>query len=139
MIIKRVRIDNFTRGFLTAALFNETDNSDPSGGDPLDSNYDLYDFSMKSLKKAVQICNKFKEDNADLLAKADYSDLSTRFPEYTEDDCAGHDLWFSSNGHGVGFFDRGFTETTGDALQEAARAIGGFDVVIGDNGLLYLE
>lgn len=139
MIIKRVRVDNLTRGFLTAALFTETDNSDPSGGDHLDKNYEIYDFSMKSLKKAVQICNKFREEFGELLAKADYSGLAARFPEYTEDDCAGHDLWFEISGSGVGFRDRGFPDEIGDALSKAADTIRHYDVSIGDNGLLYLE
>src|SRR5208282_4942052 len=34
-------IDKFTQAYIVAALWSSNDNSDPSGGEPLDSNYDI--------------------------------------------------------------------------------------------------
>jgi hypothetical protein len=62
-------------------------------------------------------CRSFQEANAELLAKAG------------DEEQNGRDFWFSRNGHGVGFFDRGYPDEIGDALQDAARAFGEHDLV----------
>jgi len=47
----------------------------------------------------------------------------------------GHDFWLTRNGHGAGFWDRGFAR--GDDLTEAAKTFGPVDVVMDDDGMLY--
>lgn len=39
----------------------------------------------------------------------------------------GNDFWYTRNGHGVGFWDRGY-EQTGDRLTEAAHKFGAHDL-----------
>ena len=54
---------------------------------------------------------------------------------------AGRDLWYTRNGHGVGFWDRD-DDVYGphaDALCEVARAMGSVDLYRGDDGKLYLS
>lgn len=54
---------------------------------------------------------------------------------------AGRDLWFTRNGHGVGFWDREVLkpEQIGQRLTDAARAFGPADVYLGDDGLLHID
>lgn len=51
----------------------------------------------------------------------------------------GHNLWLSRNGHGTGFWDRGFHH--GDFLDERAKRMGTCDLYLSDqiDGILYLE
>jgi len=45
----------------------------------------------------------------------------------------GHDLWLTRNGHGVGFWDRGYDLAIGDALTRAAHLAGARDLYLGDD------
>lgn len=48
---------------------------------------------------------------------------------------AGHDFWFTRNGHGVGFWDGDWKETPyEDVFSEGARAYGPFDTYLTDDG-----
>ena len=51
----------------------------------------------------------------------------------------GHNLWLSRNGHGVGFWDRGFVH--GDFLHARAERMETCDIYLSDqiDGILYLE
>lgn len=49
----------------------------------------------------------------------------------------GHDFWFTRNGHGTGFWDRGYSEI-GERLSKASKVYCGVDVYTGDDGLTYL-
>jgi hypothetical protein len=122
--------DQFTDGYLTAALWSSNDNSDPSGGEPLDSNYSIKDLSPSSLAAMERDCAKFQSENADLLQQA--------YEKDGQDDASqGHDFWLTRNGHGAGFWDGDYPQT-GDALTEAAKAYGEQDIYVGDNGWLYV-
>lgn len=56
--------------------------------------------------------------------------------ELPEDDTQnGHDFWLSRNGHGAGFWDRGYEN--GDALHAAAKTFGECDLYVGDDGKIY--
>jgi hypothetical protein len=45
----------------------------------------------------------------------------------------GHDLWLSRNGHGAGFFDRGYDDEVEEMLMSSAKKLGGVDLYINDN------
>jgi hypothetical protein len=49
----------------------------------------------------------------------------------------GHDIWLSRNLHGAGFFDRGYDDDIEKRLMDSAHKIGGVDIYLGDDGLLY--
>ena len=93
--IMRIELEKFLTGYLKAALFSTTDESSDSGGEPLDKNYTVNDFSFTALEIAKKDCKAFQEANA-----ADLADI----------DCeqAGHDFWLTRNRHGTGFWDRGY-------------------------------
>jgi hypothetical protein len=49
---------------------------------------------------------------------------------------AGHDFWLSRNGHGTGFWDRGFG-AVGDSLDAHAETFGTFDLYLGDDDMVH--
>jgi len=76
-----------------------------------------------------QDCADFQEQNEKLLAEAyDHEKYDASY--------AGHDLWLSRNGHGAGYFDRNLGDV-GERLQDAARALGNFDLYVGDDGKIH--
>ena len=75
------------------------------------------------LKDAVRACSAFSEAHAELLSKAG---------GYAQN---GADFWYSRNGHGVGFWDRGYPDEVRDGLHAAAKACGEHDLMAEDFGL----
>lgn len=104
-------LDDFTQGYIRAALWSSNDESNESGGEPLDSNYDESDLTHEALDKMIRDCLNFQKENAELLAQAG------------EDGQNGHDFWLTRNRHGAGFWDRGY-DKVGDKLTDAAHAYG---------------
>jgi hypothetical protein len=127
-------LDAFTRAYLECLLWAETDNADESGGEPLDRNYDFYDFDPGSLDKAVEDCRRFQEENAADLALYNH-------PQWSAAELGGHDFWLTRNGHGAGFWDRTECLPKGarDRLTAAAKKYGEIYVYVGDDGNIYIE
>jgi hypothetical protein len=125
-----MELDEFTKGYIVCALWSSTDNSRDDGGDPLDENYDIDDIVPESLADIIETCKGFQQANAELLKQ--YVKLGRPM------DHAGHDFWLTRNGHGAGFWDRGFGEV-GDKLSAAADVYNGSDVTVGDDGKLYFS
>lgn len=120
----------FVRGYLECALWSSNDESDDSGGEPMDVNYDLNDIAPETLEQAIKDCLEF-------IKKYEY--LFCPLPEY---DQAGHDFWLTRNGHGSGFWDR--AEIYGDSAADTLASKCGWktefpaiDLYIGDDGLIY--
>jgi hypothetical protein len=124
----RVRMDNFTRAYIEAAIWS----SDDEHAEALDRNYDIEDFAPETLAKIVKDCEQFQSDNRELIDSADYQTC------YPRDEMAGHDFWLTRNHHGAGFWDRGLGEI-GQKLTKAAHAFGECDIYVGDDGKLYLS
>lgn len=116
------KLDHFTRAYVETALWSSTDNSDDSGGEPLDKNYSVSDISEETLDQMIADCADFQERYGELFEG--------------ESEQAGHDFWLSRNGHGAGFFDGDWPEN-GDKLQEAAESYGEFDLYVGDDGEIH--
>jgi len=49
---------------------------------------------------------------------------------------AGHDFWFTRNGHGVGFWE-GHWPVYGDILDKGSKNYGEFQTYLGDDGKIY--
>jgi hypothetical protein len=111
------RLDSFTEGYIDAALWSTSDNSDPSGGEPLDKNYGAMDLSMKALDRMIADCARFQAQNAELLAPFDSAH-------------AGHDFWLTRNRHGAGYWDGDYPEPEASQLTEAARRFGEVDLYV---------
>lgn len=107
----------FLNAYLECALWSsismDTD-------EPLDADYNADDFDAESLAKAKQDCDDFIEANRkDLEAVGDSSQH-------------GHDFWLTRNGHGAGFWDKGYGDI-GTRLTEASKVYGESTIIEGDN------
>jgi very-short-patch-repair endonuclease len=122
-------LDEFTRAYVIAALWSSTDESDPSGGKPMDEKYTIRDIAPETLAKMAEDCRNFQ---------AQHGIPHYGHGQYTDEELAGHDFWLTRNGHGAGFWDR---DELGEADREkytnAAHAFGSFDLYVGDDGKIY--
>lgn len=129
----------FVASYVEAMLFSTNDESDESGGKPLDRNYTAGDFTPAAMLRIRVDCRKFLRANeADIrsatrpYARFDYSAIEN----------AGHDFWFSRMGHGCGFWDGDWSEPEATRLTAAAKVFGGDTgeaaPMVGDDGKLHL-
>jgi hypothetical protein len=114
-----VNVDTILDNYLAAALWSTTneaaigddgsllDNDEPEF---LDGKYDFTDFSRDAKEQSLGDIEEFVNRAGSLLDGID-------------DDMIGHDLWLTRNGHGAGFWDRGYGEI-GDKLSDIARKMG---------------
>ena len=118
------KLDTFTAAYIECIYFTDT-----GDGDQPDSEVAMSDELIESIKAE---CAEWQATNADLLAEA-YA------REGYDVVRAGHDFWYTRNGHGVGFWCRDELEDgdLGDRLSEAAKLAGVCDVYEGDDGLLH--
>lgn len=117
------KLDTFTDAYIEAALWASMDESDESGGSPMDDNYDISDIAKETLKKMVDDCKDFQKDN-----RADIKSNPKR---------AGHDFWLTRNHHGAGFWDGDYPEDAAKRLTNNAHAYGSFDLYVGDDNLIH--
>lgn len=124
-------LDAFTRGYLGAAewlacAWREDDDDDNLTDDERSR---CRGFTREAIAEAKRDCKAFqKAKSADLAA---YYELSGR-----DEESAGTDYWLSRNGHGAGYFDRGYGGPF-DRLQERARLDGGRECVLYRNRLVF--
>lgn len=106
--------DPFLQGYLDAALFT-TDENPPSGCDYVESGRaaemypSLPDYFIEQARKD---CAAFTVANAELLNRAGDPWQN------------GSDFWYTRNGHGVGFWDRGYPDDVAEPLTDAAHKFG---------------
>ncbi len=130
----RQMIDTFTAAYIEAALWSTLDESDDSGGEPLDANYSGDDLAPETLASMVADCARFQEENTDDI----WAEGACKFAsDYTPSERAGHDFWLNRNGHGCGFWDGDWKEPHASRLDAAARAFKQVDLYVGDDGLIY--
>lgn len=67
-------------------------------------------WSESAIEEAREVVARFVSDAGDLLNDLDWDDI-------------GHNLWLSRNGHGTGFWDRGWGEV-GVKLHDLAKQLG---------------
>lgn len=128
--------DDFTMGYVTCALWSSTDESDESGGEPMDKNYDWTDIAPETMKEMVADCIDFQTSFAELLAKAYEHPNYQGNEEYSSQARAGHDFWLTRNRHGAGFWGWNMGEI-GDELTKVSHPYGSFDLYVGDDWKIY--
>lgn len=113
-------MDTFTQAYVEAMLWSSMDDE----GKPLDARY-TYDNLAPGTQEQVKCdCQTFQE---------------TQWERITADPKqAGHDFWFTRNGHGVGFWDGDWPKPDGEVLTQASKAYGECSPYVGDDGLIYL-
>ena len=119
---------DFIHAYIEAALFTSTDNSDDSGGQPLDKNYAADDIAESSRKAIISDCMAFMKQNRKDLE----SDGSLNMSQ------AGHDFWMTRTGQGVGFWDGDWPEPMATRLTKSSEKFGTMDLYVGDDGKLYI-
>lgn len=113
----------FVDAYLEAALWASIDDN----GDPFDKNYDIEDFDQESIDKAVKESNEFIMANREDLEKVGNEEQH------------GHDFWLTRNGHGAGFWDRGYPDDIHSRLTESAHSFGEQHVFAAGDGTVYLS
>lgn len=119
-------LDHFAKAYLEAAFFTDEERlkeeAEESGLDP-----DEHDFewSLEAVQSAKDDCDKFQQQAQALLDQA--GDVEQN----------GHDFWYTRNGHGVGFWDRGYPEEVSDALDEICKRFGEKTTYLGNDGQIY--
>lgn len=119
--------ETFFIAYVTAALWSSNDDS----GEPLDANFSIDDIAAETLAQMLNDCEAFQRDNATDLAL-----VPDTGREWGIDAQNGHDFWLTRNGHGAGFWDRGYGEL-GERLTTAANACGNYDLYLGDDGRIH--
>ena len=104
------RMDEFTTAYVDEALATTTDNTTPSGGYPLERNYEADDIAAETLWEMMKDCRTFQEAAGDVILE----DLER----------AGRDFWLTRNGHGAGFWDGDWPEEDEDRLTDLAKGYG---------------
>jgi hypothetical protein len=120
------RMDEFTQQYFETALWSSSDNSDDSGGEPLDANHSISDIDPKTRDRMIEDCAEFQKDFGHLIdaGGGDYGQ-------------AGHDFWLTRNGHGAGFWDGDWPEPQAEELTEASKDFGEYNLYVGDDGVIY--
>lgn len=121
--------DSFLTGYFECALWASHEESDESGGEPMDANFDICDIDETCLTAMIAECADFQGTYAELLERyyASGRDASQ----------AGHDFWLTRNRHGAGFWDRGLPGNLGNELTKASHSFGSCDLYIGDDGKIH--
>lgn len=128
-------LDPFTRAYFETALWSTTDESDESGGVPLDQNYTISDLHIDAFNAGVEACKQFQASMENTLAEAIATGKVKCGPDFDEMGRAGHDFWLTRNGHGAGFWDGDWPEPYATKLSEAARYMGEVTLYV-DEGLI---
>lgn len=113
-------LDTFTAAYIECIYFTDTGDSE-------------VEMSAEAITTAVEDCAAFQTSNAALLAEA-YDRVGY------DETRAGHDLWYTRNSHGVGYWCRDELDDgeLGERLSAAAKLMGTCDTYYGDDGLLHL-
>lgn len=114
--MQATKLDAFTIAYITAAIWSSVDDD----GKPLDADHDDSDLAPEALAAMVADCEAFQRDHA-----ADLEGLDV-------DQC-GQDFWLTRNGHGAGFWDRGYGQL-GDKLSKASEVYGECNLYVDDDG-----
>lgn len=123
--------DDFVDGYIAAALWSTNDESDESGGVPLDQNYSRDEISPELMATMIEDCRKFLEQCGHLLTEENWLGKG----EMMEN--AGHDFWLTRNGHGCGFWDGDWADSVEGELHKVCEEFGNFDLYVGDDGKIY--
>jgi len=123
--MKWTELDRFTQGYIDCALWSSTDESDETGGEPMDKNYSFSDIAPETLARMVEDCRSFQDDN-----RKDLDDCELSFERQ------GHDFWLNRNGHGSGFWDEG-DDPLYRRLSDASKVWSEFNLYVGKDDMIH--
>jgi hypothetical protein len=142
-----MELDTFTRHYIIAALWSTMDDYEEYfyNGCTID------DISEECLAIMKADCEKFQQDNKELLAQAyecykAAGSAGYHYDNGTPEACAAHDFWLTRNRHGAGFWDRRELQysaedqsyiSIGEMLTEASHKFREVEVFVGSDGKIY--
>lgn len=136
------KLPQFVQGYIEAAFWLAPDGSCEGDDDFRDKGF--ADMPDETVRKILEECEAFRNANAEaidaLIADGGPKDEDGVPKDHYDERKAGRDFWLTRNGHGVGYWDRGFDGEAGEIaerLSEAAEAAGATDLYLGDDGLVY--
>ena len=121
-------VDYFTKGYVEAMFFTNDGEEDQEL-----YGLDTENISEEAWQKIISDCESFQSHASRILQQA-YDDTEDGY----DDTQAGRDFWFTRNGHGVGFWDRGLGDI-GDQLTNLSKKFGEIDAYRGDDGQIYMS
>lgn len=126
-------LDTFTQGYIEAAFFTQSGDAEDGGtvGD-----LGFTDLAPETLQSMIEDCREFQKTEAWKLTD-EALDSGEAVGPHTGDMQAGHDFWFTRNGHGCGFWDGDWPEPYASKLTEAAKEFGEVSLYVGDDGKIY--
>lgn len=124
--MEKILFDEFTRGYVECALWT----TDPHPGQGEWSPHD----DMVPENMDAGLLSRMMSDCADFQESESAHGYNTIGEDLYR---AGMDFWLTRNGHGSGFWDGRWEEKEGKRLSDVAKAYGGFDIYIGDDGRIY--
>jgi hypothetical protein len=126
-------IDEALEAYIETALWSSHDESDESGGNPMDQNYGPGDIASKTLREMRKDVRDFMESNAVVIMASKVNE-----GQWSRWGRAGHDFWLTRNGHGAGFWDGDWMPRgLGRELTEASKPYGEYNLYVGDDGKIY--
>lgn len=131
-----MKLDEFTTAYIDCMLWSTNDESDKSGGSPLDENYDIKDVDPDSLAKIIEDCKAFQKEHANDI-EGGY--VSFRGEAWSDTEMAGHDFWLTRNGHGAGFWDVDWKEEVAKRMSETSKKMGEVHPYVGDDKKIHLS
>ena len=131
-------LGHFMIGYMTAALWSTL--GDDEDCTPLDEKYEPRDIDADTMLEMFVDCRDFLRFNRVeievYISQHNRSFSIARELRLDALEYAGHDFWLTRNGHGAGFWDRGYGEC-GDRLSAAARVYGECYLYAGDDNKIY--
>ncbi|NSZ73902.1 hypothetical protein G6L74_09130 [Agrobacterium tumefaciens] len=130
---------HFFRSYVGTALWSSNDESDESGGEPMDANFDISDLVPATLESMLADCARFYDANKAHI-HCDDAPLARDFEgsiAAREAAMAGHDFWLTRCGHGAGFWDGDWPEPAASALDTASKEFGNVDLCVGDDAQIH--
>jgi len=115
------RATDMTRGYLVTAAWADGHTATTDTGDTVTVTADMFDAA--TVAAAYGTCTTFLAMHM--------AELETGHDDWGQH---GHDLWLTRQGHGTGFWDRGYPADISRRITEAARELGEAAVDISDDG-----
>jgi hypothetical protein len=115
-------LDEFTQGYIQAALYTSADSSSDSDASLSDA-YGPEHIEKDTLTRMMADCALFQEYYGRLFSGSESQ--------------AGHDFWLTRCGHGAGFWDGDWDEDIGGVLTTASKSFGNVDLLVGDDGRIH--
>lgn len=124
-------VETMLSAYIDCALWSTNDESDDSGGVPLEANYNADDIAPSTLERMRKDVELFYRKHSEQI----HTWVGVDAPAQ-----AGYDLWLTRNGHGAGFWESEWTDlptNPGARLDAAAKRLGDVSLYVGDDGLIY--